>query len=612
VYSKIVRGLKYAVFSSTATAKTDKAVFNFTVDEASGLCGFHVFAGSIIAGNISVQGEQAIRPGDMTTVPPDAPPSQPVRINAKQMSVLTRFYGSDFINQEIEASGIEIVSSSSSSKFESAEMKQEVRPGEAVPAAHGRKAPGLFDDDALLRRLDEYQALHEWMFQTPARADPLASRRFRFSAVFSPALYGDRFYNDFFLRPGYFTEYFSAVLNLPLVADSSGKLTFDTFRGGRGVLDKIYSLEGNYKKSFIRLGSIDGVTLGYGGLMKNYSNRVNSDNVRNTGLALHYEGYLAEANALTASLADFHLSVLEGHLEDSALYAGAAIILESGQKLGLNNGDFGYRAGATGSLPDSAFEAPAVSLLFPEFDLGATVINRHPLRASVYSSFFGVLWNGKANLKGWGMTAPGLEIVAGRFLASLELFFGKNFMLRHTFNPFYEDNLLLLKKDMSVEPPEIDSVVTLQSETIRSPTHIGFGTAFKAEPFKGLAFSVEFEKTFAYFGRDTNNHIIHASGRKGGMLDVRLTAGKGLFRRLPWAEVYYSNYHCAYFTHDVFSPFKPNTFTEMGGRVHALILDNLEGFAGFERFFYDADGNFRVTPSLEAVRRFTVGLTYAW
>lgn len=609
VYSKVISRLKYLVYSSTAMARAEKAVFNCTVDEVSGMAGFHVFSGEITVTNISIQGEQTVKPGDMTTVPPDAPPSQPGRINARQMSVLTRFYGADFINQEIEASGIEIVSSPSvTAKTESgasAEQKKESRAESASPAGGGKKTLRLFDADALIRRLDRYEAEHEWVYSRPVRTETLAGRRYRGTLVASPVQFNGKLYPDVFLRPGIFTENWSVALNLGLAADSAGKPTVNV-QGARGALDKIYSAEYRFRKHYARLGEISGYTVGAGGLMKNYSNQAFSDNLRNTGLFLHYESYLIRTDAFTSSLADFHLSGANFYIQDTSVYLGAAIFRENGQKMNLNGGDLGWRAGAAGALPDSAAPGTPVSLIYPELDGAVYLANERSLKSTLYGSVYGVLWNEEANLKGWGFTFPGFELLLGKYGFSAEIYLGKGYMVRRLFNPFYEDNLFLVSRNSESAP---ESVQTMQGATLKSPVHSGLGFSLKAEPLKGLAFSAEWEKTMVYFVKDTLGRINSESGPRSGMLDIRIIAGKGLYRRLPWAEAYFSNYLCGYFAQGAFSPFTPNTFTGMGGRVHFLAMNNLECFAGVERYFYDVNGDWRAETSSEGVMRITAGAT---
>jgi len=53
-YSKISSKIDYFVYSLTSMAKTSKGIFNCTVDEISGVSGFHVFSGTIVVSNISV------------------------------------------------------------------------------------------------------------------------------------------------------------------------------------------------------------------------------------------------------------------------------------------------------------------------------------------------------------------------------------------------------------------------------------------------------------------------------------------------------------------------------------------------------------------------------
>jgi len=486
IYSKIISNIRYFVYSSTAMGRTDKGIFNFTVDEASGICGFHVFAGSVTISNISVQGEQVVKPGDMTTVPPGGAPVAPTRINAKQMSILTRFYGADFINQEIEASGIEIVSSSETGQ-ESMGKKSETPTPNATPSTSSggqRKLVRIFDKDALLGKIEAYEMQHEYRAKTPAKNEALERYHYRLNLVLSPMRYRGKFFPDGFLRPGYFSDNLDVSLNLPVVAGPDGKTTVDNFNSIRDGLDKIQSVDYRYRKHRLHIGDIRDLTIGSGVLMRNYSNRVLSDNVRNTGLLVHLENYQEGADLFMSDISTAHLAGLHLYHRDTTTVLGLAVIREAGQRANLNNGDFGFRNGE-GSLPDTLPSPDKVSQLFVQGDYQINLINNAFERTSLYASLVTCFWNNQPNLKAWELTLPGLNRLIGRFEYQASFFLGRNRLFRNRFNAFYEDNLYLVQRASTTEDSPTGAV-TFQSLEPKTPTHVGLSGAFRTEPVRGL------------------------------------------------------------------------------------------------------------------------------
>jgi hypothetical protein len=226
VYSNIAGKMSYVIYSTTAIGRATKASFNTTVDEASGITGFHIFKGDVTVSNLSVQGEQPLKSGETSTIAPGVQPTSPRRISSKQMSVLTRYYGSEFINKEIERTGLEMEKSpvaESLGPVEAREEKIKIKPDATVQAAP--KNIKLFNQDAIYKKIDEDAEIYERMYRKLYPYDALENFRYRGGAQFSMTSYNGTDYNDFFLRPGLYTRQADMVLNLPMTADSTGAMS---------------------------------------------------------------------------------------------------------------------------------------------------------------------------------------------------------------------------------------------------------------------------------------------------------------------------------------------------------------------------------------------------
>ena len=621
VYSKINNEVNYTIYTSTSLCKVENAMFNCTVDEVTGITGYHVFKGAATVSNISVQGEQPLKSGETSTIAPNTPPSSPRKISAKQMSVLTRFYGADFINQEIEATGLEVVSSGGGSApaetapVQSAEGRSAQAGGSGSPGAKGKgdlKGLHLFDNADAMRRLSEYDQEHYWMYGNPAPADLLKEYRFRAALLFSQHSFGGTGYPDIFLRPGIYYKNVSAVLNLAMVADSSGALVL-TSAGPREILDKIHSIDANYQGHLLHIGEVGPLTFGRGLLVRDYTNRAFSDNVRNTGLRARYQGYLDGVDFFTSGLSDFRLVGLQYASEDTMGSYSAGLVRDNGEKAGANNGDLNFR-GSSGDAPpalpaDSLGKATSLTAL--EVSYSRNLFYVSPVKIEFYLSMAGFIMDDKMNLKGFGITIPGVNLIWGKQGGLIEMFLNRNRFTRGLFGPFYEDNLYLYRRDTI---GAVESGRSLASMLPTDNTSIGFRLGYRVNPLKKLAFSVEGEGVVVHFGRDTSDtntqtrdKTTRIRGRENGSLDIRLLIGDRLIGRVNRLEAYYSIRQVGFFDDGSYSLFRPNPFTTAGVKADLFVLNNLEGFAAWEFYYYDRNGDGKATLN-EKVSGFSVGL----
>jgi hypothetical protein len=108
---------------------------------------------------------------------------------------------------------------------------------------------------------------------------------------------------------------------------------------------------------------------------------------------------------------------------------------------------------------------------------------------------------------------------------------------------------------------------------------------------------------------DTLTHIGKVPGPKEGDLDVVFRIGDGfILPQLAWFEAYYRIRHISYFDRGPFDPFSPNPFTRAGGTLRLSITRHFEATLGYDLTVYDADGDFKGSPS-EKVPGFSAGLS---
>jgi len=622
VYSKINRNLDFIIYTSTATAHAKAAIFNCSVDEVTGITGFHIFKGSITASNIAVQGETELKSGETSTIAPGTPPSTSKKISAKQMSVLTRFYGSDFINQEIEATGVEVVSGSSKSEaapVQTQEVKEEAKPKkDPSQASATSKMPRLFDDLNLRSRLKQNEKETNRMYEEVSAIDPLKEYRYRFDLPVALHFYNSHNYLDFAIRQGMVLKDFQFMMNIPIVADSSGRLQL-TFQDLRALFDKIGYVR--YKKGYFeaKLDELKGMTLGRGLSMENYTNRAASDNVRNLGLYLRYNPFCEYYTLFTSDISNFHLVGFHALSDDSVKQMEFVLIRDLGEEANRNNGDFSFRHGkgsfqaATpkdsirGSVPVMALEASGLLKL----------IRQRPMFMNTYFGLSTIVIDDQKVFDNAALILPGIDFGYGRNAFSFELMTSTGRFIRGYFGNLYEDNLYRIRKDST---GRVISGLSLASALVNNNTTLSFRTAVKTSPLKGVTLSVGLGKNLAHVGRvqkivvgktknDTSYTRKLVSGREDGSFDANLRVGNGFFLpRLVWLNAYYQARHIGYFENGSFKPFTPNTFTMSGVDLRVLVQRNIEARFSYENYYYDNNGNF-IAESTEKVSGFSVGAT---
>jgi len=114
-------------------------------------------------------------------------------------------------------------------------------------------------------------------------------------------------WQQFSLRPDFSIGKLGIALDLTFYIDSDGNIREDDWNENQDIIDKIYYVRWAKKGDpfYVRAGSLDRVTLGYGILVKRYSNAMEYPDVRRVGLEfdfhpgdLQIEGFLANFREL--------------------------------------------------------------------------------------------------------------------------------------------------------------------------------------------------------------------------------------------------------------------------------------------------------------------------
>ena len=150
------------------------------------------------------------------------------------------------------------------------------------------------------------------------------------------------------LRPDISIWRFGIGLDLPIYFDSEGKIREEDWDEGADIIDKIYYLR--YGKPgnplYVRVGSLSPITLGYGLIMKRYTNAIEWPQVRRTGMQmemirgnLRFEGLVNNFRELDGP------GLLGGRLSYEfktpiiPVVAGGTFVIDGNQYLGIDDDD---------------------------------------------------------------------------------------------------------------------------------------------------------------------------------------------------------------------------------------------------------------------------------
>jgi hypothetical protein len=622
VYTKLTKGQGYSIFTSSAKASTDAAIFNCTVDEITGITGFHVFRGAIAVQNISIQGTQELRPGETATVAPSTPPSIPRKITTQQMSVLTRFYGSDFINQELKASGLELESSTSSSRssvsVDAKVMDAKTDQKKTVVTSDTKKSSNLalMTKENAEKKVSDYMKTRYLMFTNPARAEPLKQYKYRMEINGGGALNDDVLYPSFDLMQAFYWKQASIAIHLPVVSNEAGGISLQ-IGTLRSVLDKIYYADATYKNSKISIGTFDNIGMGNNMLIRNYSNKAKADNLRNLALSVNVDGFFNHLHAFTSSVADAHLSVVNFYADDPSKRYEVTVVQSREEKLNTARGDFGFMAeeGTLQGIIHNDSLPHSVSRTAFEIGGGMKLLNERPYKFDMKFSYAGIVNNETVSLEGYSLLIPSFTVVIKRVSFDTEFFVTGNRFIRGYFGQMYEDNHYSIARDST---GLITGANTLYEMIDKVKFNAGTRLAMRLTPVYGAAISVEWEKILSHHEKvmqptedSTAEPVMkteRVSGRNDGAFEMRLQIGDGfVVPSLLWFDAFYRIERIGYFEDGKFDPFTPNPFTLAGAEVVLLIRKNINASVLWERFYYDRNGNF-ISESDEKVDAFKLGV----
>ncbi len=105
-FSKAGTSCLIKVFSANAVAEFDSGAVSAVVEEKSGETGYQILQGSARVRNVAQQTGKRLGAGQTTIIFPRKEPTVPLYITNRHVAVLKHFFGEDYIENQLESSGI--------------------------------------------------------------------------------------------------------------------------------------------------------------------------------------------------------------------------------------------------------------------------------------------------------------------------------------------------------------------------------------------------------------------------------------------------------------------------------------------------------------------------
>lgn len=166
------------------------------------------------------------------------------------------------------------------------EEVEEVEPEEAPEPEGVEEAPeaeGFIEEEMFEEEPPEEEAVEEGPAEEPA---PAAPKPFGLGLGIGSATIDGVIYNQLALRPEFRLGKLGLGLDLVVYVDNEGNVRNEEWDEASDVVDKILYVRWAEKTDpfWFKVGALEGVTLGYGGLLSGYSNMMEFPSVRRVGL----------------------------------------------------------------------------------------------------------------------------------------------------------------------------------------------------------------------------------------------------------------------------------------------------------------------------------------
>ncbi|MBN1602995.1 MAG: hypothetical protein JW915_15405 [Chitinispirillaceae bacterium] len=487
LFAKAIENCHISIYTANAVGEIDTGSLSAVADSKSGETGFQLLGGTAFVRNISQQNGKTLRSGLTTMILPNKEPTAPLYITHRHVAVLKHFFGSDYIEMELDTYGI----------------KPTEEQGDRTSFSHSFSTKGaeysdegmhkqLFSLEKIFGRIIDDKILNSAFYRPIAPPSDLFSNKGTLSFLTSYAFTGEGVRQKHTLTAKRNFGFLDAGIRLSAGQNSKSAMQAG-FNSLQGILDKIDHLTiGKMHDSlYLRVGSIDNMTFGCGLLVDNYSNK----NINSLYNPLGVSGQLQLSNDLELKLFlnEIVKPVTGGiylGLNPSVYHLGFSYVFDTDQYSNTtpeNAFRFSTQMANSISIPNKKLKPSSVHAY--NIDFGVEIFTDDFFTFNLYASFAQKLLNGN---DGYTFKMPCFDFSYEKFSAGGCFLIQQGRLLSNLFNSRYHSNRYRIKNGESSFFP--DTIITLTNAYSKNRYTVGFELFFKINPYKGVDIQFEWQQ----------------------------------------------------------------------------------------------------------------------
>ncbi len=491
LFIKSTLGARATLFTSNGVAETDSGSISAVFESKTGHTGFQILGGNAHIRNIAQQEGKTLSAGHTTIIRQGKEPTAALYITRKHVGVLKHYFGSDYIEHEMQVSNIK----PTEEKGATNRMSMSSGYGGAR-AAQARADMGmykkLFSRNTIYGRIIDDRLERKPRYQPIIRPDWIREQKgeARLGSAFGIA--NNSLYPRIYLGSAFSFGLVQGGIRIPLAKDATQSIS-PHFGGLAGILEKIEYLSFGRKEdsTYLYIGNLRDLTMANGLVVDRFSNANPYSALRPPGLLGHVKKRSLNAKLFLADLSFPAIGGISVALEPGAYSFGAGYYFDFNQF----NQHMDPEHSRFISFPDvqeldiePSIDNNASPAHMYELSMAAVLMNSIEQRLCLQASFAQKVGN-----------EPGFSLLAPRLQYQWSLFqFGGGFlveqgaMISPYFHSFYMSNRNRLFYTDSV------TYIRSQGALFSSDRYAnGLIASFGANFFKGTALDVHIRHDFA-------------------------------------------------------------------------------------------------------------------
>jgi hypothetical protein len=538
LFAKAIDNCHISIYTANAVGEIDTGSISAVAESKSGETGFQLLGGSAFIRNISQQNGKTLRAGLTTMILPNKEPTAPLYITHRHVAVLKHFFGSDYIEMELDAYGIK----PTDEQDDRVSFSKSFSNKEAVYSDEGIHKE-LFSYERIFGSLINDQKQNTIFYRPITPSNTLFPNKSELSLKTDFAFSSQGVRQKYTLMASRSLRSLDVGIRFGMGQNSSSAMQAG-FNSLPGILDKIHhiTIGRNVDSIYLKLGPVEKLTFGYGLLVNEYSN-FNTNSLYHP-LGVTGQLHLTDAFGIKLFLNDITKPLVGGAylgLNPSVYHLGLGYVYDADQYQS-DLSDNAYRFSSQKIRKDiypNKLKSPSNAHVYT-IDFGVEIYNFDDFNFNLFFDFAQKLLNGN---DGYTIRVPYFAFDYQQYSFGGGFLLQQGRLLSGLFDSHYQSNRYRIKNgETSFDP---DTLITLTNSFSKKRTTAGFDLYFKTNPYKGIDVQFEWKQDFSnrksiLFPVDTTKGH-DAPGDFSFELSGRIN--ENLVKYLQYGELYFIQNH---------------------------------------------------------------------